>query len=84
MEGFSPPFYVPNVGFFSNEKVICSHPVWGLWREFGEDDRLATGVRGADKRKERQGRRRRVGDGLKVANRYGGVLWLGTDLHSSG
>lgn len=52
--------------FFSDEKVICSHPVWGLWREFGETDRLATGVRVADKQRERQERRRRVdGDGAE-------------------
>lgn len=49
--------------FFSDEKVICSHPVWGLWREFGETDRLATGVRVADKQRERQERRRRRVDG---------------------
>lgn len=52
--------------FSSDEKVICSHPVWGLWREFGAADRLATGVRVADKRRERQERRRRVdGDGAE-------------------
>lgn len=67
-----------------DEKVICSHPVWGLWPEFGASDRLPTGVSATDKQRQRQERRRRLREGLKLADGYGRLLWPRTDLHSPG
>lgn len=67
MEGFLPPaplFLNLFIYFSLDGKVICSHPVWGLWREFGETSRLATGVSAADKRRERQ-ERWRIGGGVE-------------------
>lgn len=58
--GFAPLFSLLTHFSSLDEKVICSHPVWGLWREFGATDRLATGVSGTDKQRQRQeGQRRR-------------------------
>lgn len=51
MEPPPPPRRPKRIFFSLDEKVICSHPVWGLWRELGENGRLATGVSAADKQK---------------------------------